>query len=84
MNDTVDHRAPHRLSQQQLKAKLNEAQNDALHMLEKFGWVLSFVRDALVFEPPLAIVHDPDNDRYCVLMADGELDENPVWVRAED
>lgn len=84
MHDTVDHRSPHRLSQRELKAKLNDAQKDAIQTLENFGWVLKFVRNSTETEPPLVIVHDPDKDSYCVLKADGELDENPVWVKFRD
>ncbi len=84
MNDTTDNRSLHRLSQRELKAKLNDAQKDAIQTLENFGWVLKFVRNATGTEPPLVIVHDPDKDTYCVLKADGELDENPVWVKFRD
>jgi hypothetical protein len=80
MNDTAEHRSPHHLSVHELKHKLNEPQQAALYTLENFGWVLSFVRDATDSDPPLVIVHDPDKDRYCVLDAEGELDENPIWV----
>ncbi len=60
-----------------LRYALNEAQREALSVLERFGWSLKFIRrDGQPL--PQAWVYDPDHRRMAVLLPDGHLDENPV------
>ncbi|UXI67924.1 hypothetical protein [Tahibacter amnicola] len=56
---------------------LNATQLATLRGLEHFGWELKFVRRPL-FQPPVAVVFDPDRSHYAVLDQDGSLDEHPT------
>lgn len=60
-----------------LRYALNEAQRDALSVLERFGWSLRFVRRS-ADRNPQAWVYDPDHRRMAVIGTDGSLDENPA------
>ncbi|HSR64716.1 MAG TPA: hypothetical protein VLM17_03805, partial [Xanthomonadaceae bacterium] len=59
--------------------ELNAEQVHTLHTLERFGWELKFIRRDEGGK--LAVLFDPDARRYAVLDVDGELDENPVFLR---
>ena len=59
-----------------LREGLTPAQLQALETLEYFGWTLKFVRRPM-FQDPVPVVVDRNDERYAVLRADGSLDESP-------
>ena len=59
-----------------LRAGLTRAQLDALATLEKFGWVLRFVRRPM-FLDPVPVVFRADGEQFVVLEKDGSLNEHP-------
>jgi hypothetical protein len=59
-----------------LKRELNEQQLATLLQLERFGWVLRFVRRA-ADRPPVAAVLDPDAGQFAVLEPDGSINKDP-------
>lgn len=69
--------APHR-SCRELRRELNEAQQDTLGELERYGWELKFVRHPL-FQPCVPVLYDPDRKGYAVLEPDGTLNEHPPF-----
>ena len=77
--NTIERRSPVRTASSTLKRELNAGQLHTLHTLERFGWELKFIRREQGRR--LAVLFDPDARRYAVLDADGELNENPVFLR---
>ncbi|MDQ3495856.1 MAG: hypothetical protein M3485_10150 [Pseudomonadota bacterium] len=63
-----------------LKKELNLAQTAALSELERFGWHLQFIRNEPP-KPPLVVVCDPDAHKYAILDEEGELIENPTFLK---
>jgi hypothetical protein len=59
-----------------LKRELSEHQLSTLEQLERFGWILQFVRhdDG---QPPVATVLDPEDSCQAVLEADGSINKDP-------
>lgn len=49
-------------------------------MLERFGWHLQFIRHEPP-KPPLVVLCDPDAHKYAVLDEEGELIENPTFLK---
>lgn len=49
-------------------------------MLERFGWHLQFIRHEPP-KPPLVVVCDPNAHKYAVLDEEGELIENPTFLK---
>ena len=76
---TIERRSPVRAGSSLLKRELNPEQMHTLHTLERFGWELKFIRRE--DDGRMAVLFDPDARRYAVLGVDGELDENPVFLR---
>jgi hypothetical protein len=58
-----------------LKRELNEEQLATLLQLERFGWILRFVRQDS--DQPVAAMLDPDRNCYAVLEADGSINKDP-------
>ena len=77
---TIERRSPVRAGSSVLKRELNPEQMLTLHTLERFGWELKFIRRE-ESGGRMAVLFDPDARRYAVLGDDGELDENPVFLR---
>lgn len=63
-----------------LKKELNGAQIAELSVLERFGWHLQFIRHDPQ-KPPLVVVCDPDAHKYAILDEEGELIENPTFLK---
>jgi hypothetical protein len=57
-----------------LKRELNDEQLATLLQLERFGWILRFVRRD---REPIPAVLDPDHDCYAVLEPDGSINKDP-------
>ena len=76
MADAERRNAPHR-SCRELRRELNEAQQDTLGELERYGWELKFVRRPL-FQAPIPVLFDRDDTRYVVIEEDGTLNEQPA------
>jgi hypothetical protein len=76
MESEVDRRKIEREFTSVLKQCLNDEQLATLLQLERFGWILTFVRQPRNSEPVPAVL-DPDNDEYAVLDADGSLNKDP-------
>ena len=55
-----------------MRAELNEAQQETLAALERYGWSLKFIRHPL-FQDPVAVLMDPDRKDCAVLARDGVL-----------
>ena len=62
----------------ELRSDLNDAQQETLTDLERFGWRLKFVRRP-IFQPSIPVVFDPDRKIYAVLEPDGRLNEHPLF-----
>lgn len=62
----------------ELRTDLNPTQQETLVDLERFGWVLKFVRRPL-FQPSIPVVFDGDRKTFAVLEADGTLNEHPSF-----
>ena len=60
-----------------LRAGLTPAQLVTLEALEIFQWRLAFVRRPL-FQAPIPVLFDRNNERYIVIREDGTLDEQPT------
>lgn len=73
---TLDRRDDQHLRESALKRGITEDQLDTLMTLERFGWILKFVRKTPA--GPLAAVHDPEKNCLAVIEPDGRLDENPL------
>lgn len=56
-----------------LKLGITDDQLDTLQTLERFGWLLKFVRTTPA--GPLAGVHDPDKRCLAVIEPNGKLNE---------
>lgn len=76
---TIERRSPVKAGSSTLKRELNPEQMHTLHTLERFGWELKFIRRE--DSGRMAVLFDPDARRYAVLGEDGELDENPIFLR---
>lgn len=63
---------------QELRKDLSSAQLETLVDLERFGWVLKFVRRPL-FQPSIPVVFDCDHKTFAVLESDGTLNEHPAF-----
>lgn len=59
-----------------LKRELNAEQLATLLQLERFGWILKFVRHEPE-QPPIPAVLDPDHNSFAVLEADGSINKDP-------
>ena len=70
-------------SSRDMRAELNEAQQDTLGELERYGWELKFVRRPL-FQPSIPVVFDGDRKTYAVLEADGTLNQHPPFEIRND
>jgi hypothetical protein len=55
-----------------LKEVLNEDQLHTLRRMEKFGWILKFIRRPL-FQDVLPVLYHPDGNKMGVLEDDGTL-----------
>ena len=66
-----------------MRAELNEAQQETLSTLERYGWSLKFVRHPL-FQPSIPVVFDADRKSFVVLEADGTLNEHPPFTIRHD
>lgn len=73
---TYERRKDAERKRQELRTDLNPAQQETLVDLERFGWVLKFVRRPL-FQPSIPVVFDCDRKTFAVLEADGTLNEQP-------
>lgn len=68
----------------EVKRKLNEAQLHTLRTIEKFGWILRFVRQPLFLEP-VPVVYSPAGRAFAVIEEDGRLNtEIEIQVRREN
>ncbi len=65
-------------SARELRNDLNQAQRETLTDLERYGWLLKFVRRPM-FQPSVPVVFDGDRKTYAVLEADGTLNEHPPF-----
>lgn len=79
MADNADRRLPIHETSSVLKRALNEAQLATFHTLERFGWELKFIRREL--GQKMVVLFDPDGRKYAVLDPEGELDENPIFLK---
>ena len=75
-NAANERRRVERESSDALKQRLNQEQLATLLQLERFGWILKFVREDEQQEG-LAAVYDPDHDRFAALQPDGSVDTAP-------
>ena len=62
-------------SSELLKQGLSQEQLATLLQLERFGWILKFVREDQ--QARLVAVYDPDHDRFVALQSDGTVDTDP-------
>ena len=74
-NAANERRREARDSSEMLKQRLNDEQLATLLTLERFGWILKFVRED--DDERLAAVYDPDHDRFAALQPDGSVDTDP-------
>jgi len=74
-NAANERRREARDSSEVLKRRLNDEQLATLLQLERFGWILKFVREDQ--DEQLAAVYDPDHDRFAALQPDGSVDTDP-------
>jgi hypothetical protein len=70
-------------SRREMRSDLNAAQLDTLGDLERFGFVLKFVRRPM-FQPSIPVVFDTELKTYAILEIDGTLNENPPFVIRPD
>jgi hypothetical protein len=70
-----ERRREHPLLPAVLKSELNPEQKETLGELEKFGWELRFVRHDPE-QRPVPVIFDAEREKFAVLDADGNLDEN--------
>jgi hypothetical protein len=63
-----------------LKRELTAAQLATLQQLERFGWILHFVRHG-DGQAPVATLLDPDDSRHAVLDTDGSLNKDPPMMQ---
>lgn len=75
---TYERRNDAERKRQELRTDLNQVQQENLVTLERFGWVLKFVRRPL-FQPSIPVVFDCDRRTFAVLEADGTLNEHPPF-----
>ncbi|MDH5600547.1 MAG: hypothetical protein OEY78_04495 [Gammaproteobacteria bacterium] len=61
---------------QDVKGFLNNAQLAELHHIERFGWILKYIRRPL-FQEPVVVVVNPDGSSIGVLEEDGRLNLEP-------
>ncbi|WP_028928187.1 hypothetical protein [Pseudoxanthomonas suwonensis] len=62
---------------EQLIAGLTPEQLATVETMREFHWELRFVRRPL-FKAPIPVLFNRRGDRYVVLHADGQIDENPT------
>ena len=62
----------------ELRRELNEAQQDTLAELERYGWELKFIRHPM-FQASVPVLYDPDRKGYACLEPDGTLNEHPPF-----
>lgn len=74
-NADHDRRRVEREFSEVLKRSLNDEQLATLLQLERFGWILKFVRQDA--SDPLVAVFDPDHHSFAVLEADGTVNTDP-------
>ena len=77
-NMTDERRKDTERKRHELRTDLNPTQQETLVDLERFGWVLKFVRRPL-FQPSIPVVFDGDRKAFAVLEADGTLNEHPSF-----
>ena len=73
--EALDRRHEEHLRESALKRGINDEQMATLMTLERFGWILKFVRKSPL--GPLAAVYDPEKHSLAVIEPDGYLNENP-------
>jgi hypothetical protein len=73
--DGTDRRHPGRGFTCVLKRRLNARQQATLQQLERFGWMLHFVRDDPAH--PVATLLDPEDSAPALLLPDGSLIKDP-------
>ena len=71
-----DRRHDYQQRESALKRGISEDQLDTFLTLERFGWSLKFIRETPAGK--IAVVHDPDKNKFAVIYPDGRLDENPT------
>ena len=71
----LDRRNENVLPETALKRGITEEQLDTLMTLERFGWILKFVRNDV--NGPLAAVFDPEKRCLALIEPDGKLNEQP-------
>ena len=72
---TLDRRHENMLRETALKRGITESQLDTLMTLERFGWILKFVRKGA--GGPIAAVFDPEKRCLALIDPDGQLNEPP-------
>lgn len=72
---TLDRRHENMLRETALKRGITEEQLDTLMTLERFGWILKFVRKGA--GGPIAAVFDPEKQCLALIDPDGQLNEQP-------
>ncbi|MEO5596601.1 MAG: hypothetical protein ABIQ97_05590 [Lysobacteraceae bacterium] len=70
-------------SRREMRSDLNAAQLETLEGLERFGFVLKFVRRP-IFQPSIPVLFDPDRKAYAILELDGTVNDNPPFVIRPD
>ena len=65
-----------------LKRELNDDQRDTLSQLERFGWMLKFVRRPM-FQDPVGVIMNPDTHTFAVIEPDGKLNEKAALLVRE-
>lgn len=74
-NADRDRRRVEREFSEVLKRSLNDEQLATLLQLERFGWILKFVRQDAA--EPVVAVFDPDHHSFAVLEPDGTVNSHP-------
>ncbi len=70
-------------SRREMRSDLNAAQLETLGNLERFGFVLKFVRRPM-FQPSIPVVFDPERKTYAILELDGTVNDHPPFVIRPD
>jgi len=73
--EALDRRHEELQRESALKRSINSEQMLTLLSLERFGWILRFVRKGKL--GPLAAVYDPEKHCLAIIEPDGSLNENP-------
>ncbi len=70
-------------SRRDMRSDLNPAQLETLGNLERFGFVLKFVRRPM-FQASIPVVFDPERQTYAILEPDGTVNDKPPFVIRPD